>query len=125
MSSLNSHAFFRQWQMLYDASNPDHLEDRWKVDGIDWTKERHAYWGENYSTQYEVHRLVHWEGRELAWQLLVVVERWLGAGPQKMYPEHLLVPRDNWQIGQGLGLVQKTNCCVIFYKPIFQLTASR
>jgi len=78
MSSLNSRAFFRQWQMLYDASNPDHLKDRWKVDGIDWTKERHAYWGENYSTQYEVHRLVHWEGRELEWQLLVVVERWWG-----------------------------------------------
>jgi hypothetical protein len=58
--------------------HPDHLKDRWKVDGIDWTKERHAYWGENYSTQYEVHRLVHWEGRELTWQLLVVVERWWG-----------------------------------------------
>ncbi|MGO9005616.1 MAG: hypothetical protein ACLQIQ_12930 [Beijerinckiaceae bacterium] len=67
MRSLNSHAFLWQWQMLYDASKPDRLRDHWTVDSADWTKERHAYWGENYSAQNEVHRLVHRNGSKVDW----------------------------------------------------------
>jgi hypothetical protein len=82
MRGLNSHSFFWQWEAVYAASNPGHLQDRWTVDGVDWIKERHAYWGDQYSVQLEVHRLVYRRNNKLEWQLLVVIERWWGPDRQ-------------------------------------------
>lgn len=83
MRNLNSRSFFWAWQTLYGASNPGHLKDHWQVDGVDWTKERHAYWGEHYSVQHEVHRLQYRHGSKVEWELLVVVERWWGPDREK------------------------------------------
>lgn len=78
MRGLNSRSFFARWQALHAASNPGLLSDRWEVDGVEWTKERHAYWGSAYSCQFEVHRMVRPGGAGTGWTLLVVVERWWG-----------------------------------------------
>ena len=83
MSSLHSHSFFWQWQTLYASSNPGHLKDRWKIDGVDWSRERHIYWSDQYSMHLEVHRLERKSGDKLEWQLLVVIERWWGSDRQK------------------------------------------
>jgi len=87
MSGLNSRWFFLQWQIVYASSNPGHRKDHWVVDGVNWTKERHGYWGEHYSVQHEVHRLEFRGSNE--WQLLVVTERWWGSDGQKCI-------RDTW-----------------------------
>jgi hypothetical protein len=83
MRGLNSRSFFWQWQALYSASNPDHQKDSWEVDGVSWTKERHAYWGTTYSVQLEVHRLERKNGAKLDWHILVVIERWWGPDRKK------------------------------------------
>ena len=83
MRNLNSRSFFWAWQTLYGASNPGHLKEHWRVDGVEWRKERHAYWGLHYSVQHEVHRLEHRNGDKNDWELLIVVERWWGADREK------------------------------------------
>jgi hypothetical protein len=78
MRGLHTRSFFWQWHAAYAASNPGHGKDHWQVDGVSWTKERHAYWGEHYSMQHEVHRLDHRSGGKVDWQIMVVIERWWG-----------------------------------------------
>jgi hypothetical protein len=78
VGSLNSRTFFWQWRAVYAASNPGLHRDRWEVDGVLWTRERHSFWGERYSVHLEVHRLEHRQGVGADWQLLVVTERWWG-----------------------------------------------
>lgn len=76
MRSLHNKSFFWAWDMLYSASNPGREKDRWTVDGVLWLKQRHAYWGTNYSVQLEVHQLETQPPQRDKWKLLVVVERW-------------------------------------------------
>jgi hypothetical protein len=78
MRGLNSASFQRNWNSIYDGSNPGHKTDRWRVDGVEWIKERHYYWGERYSFQVETHRLTHDDSAKPGWTLLVVIERWWG-----------------------------------------------
>jgi len=83
MANLNSRSFFWQWQNLYAASNPGYLKNHWQVDDVDWTKEGHSYWGEQYSVQFEIHRLEYRPAKAAEWTLLVVVERWWGPDREK------------------------------------------
>jgi len=83
MRGLHSHSFFWEWQAVYASSNPGHRKDRWEIDGVDWTKERHAYWSDQYSVQLEVHRMEYKPADRLEWQLLVVIERWWGPDREK------------------------------------------
>lgn len=83
MRGLHTRSFFWQWQAVYASSNPGQRRDRWQVDGVDWTKERHAGWADQYSFQLEIHRLERRRGDKLEWQLLVVVEHWWGADRRK------------------------------------------
>jgi hypothetical protein len=76
MPGLNTRSFFARWRALHAASNPGLRKDRWEVDGVEWTKERHSFWGERYSFQFEVHRMAHRYGSRHGWALLVVIERW-------------------------------------------------
>jgi hypothetical protein len=78
MPGLNTRSFFARWHALHAASNPGLRKDRWEVDGVEWTKERHSFWGERYSFQFEVHRMAHRYGSRHGWALLVVIERWWG-----------------------------------------------
>lgn len=78
MRGLNSASFFRFWQAIYAASNPGLTADHWRVDGVEWVKERHYYWGDQYSFQVEAHRLEYKESAKPGWLLLVVIERWWG-----------------------------------------------
>jgi hypothetical protein len=87
MRGLNSRSFLSQWRTLCAHSNPSHLKDRWQVDGVEWTRERHSHWGEHYSLQLEVHRLDHRWGNRLDWRILVVVERWWGSDREKCIRE--------------------------------------
>jgi len=83
MPSLNSRSFFFQWRAVYARSNPGLNRDRWEIDGVSWTRERHSFWGERYSLQLEIHRLEHRQRANVDWQLLVVTERWWGANRDK------------------------------------------
>ena len=83
MRGLHSRSFFWQWQAVYAASNPGRDKDRWEIDGVAWTKERHAHWGNDYSFQLEIHRLERRTGAKVEWQILVVTERWWGPDREK------------------------------------------
>jgi transposase InsO family protein len=83
MRSLHDKSFFRAWDVLYSASNPSRDKDRWIVDGVLWLKERHAYWGTDYSVQLEVHQLQTQHHHKGNWKILVVVERWWGDDKQE------------------------------------------
>lgn len=76
MRSLHDKSFFWAWDRLYSASNPGRDKDRLIVDGVLWLKERHAYWGTNYSVQLEIHQLETQPRQKGRWKILVVVERW-------------------------------------------------
>jgi len=76
MRSLHDKSFFWAWDALYSLSNPQRDKDRWVVDGVLWLKERHAYWGINYSVQLEVHQLETQLRHRSDWKIIVVVERW-------------------------------------------------
>jgi len=65
--------------MLYHATNPNLAKDRWRVDGVDWIRETHSYFGQDYSFRAECHVLRHGDNGPSAWVLLVVVERWWGS----------------------------------------------
>lgn len=75
MRSLHDKSFFWAWDALYSSSNPGRDKDRWVVDGVLWVKERHAYWGSDYSVQLEIHQL-EVQRHKPEWKILVVVERW-------------------------------------------------
>ena len=83
MRGLHSPSFFWQWQAVYASSNPGHRKDSWEIDGVLWTKERHAYWGDQYSVQLEVHRMERKSASEVDWEILVVIERWWGPDREK------------------------------------------
>ena len=83
MRGLHTRNFFWQWSAIYAASNPGHLKDHWEIDGVTWTKERHAYWGNEYSVQVEVHRLERKTGMKVDWRIMVVIERWWGPDREK------------------------------------------
>jgi hypothetical protein len=83
LRSLNSRSFFWQWRAVYASSNPGQLKDRWEVGGVEWSRERHTYWGGHYSVQLEIHRLEQRRGAAPHWQLLVVIERWWGPDRDK------------------------------------------
>ena len=83
MRHLNSRSFFLQWNLLCAETNPGQRKDRWQVDGVDWAKERHSYWGEHYSMHLDVHRLTYRRGSKTDWELLVVTEQWWGPDRQK------------------------------------------
>jgi hypothetical protein len=87
MRGLNNRSFFARWQVLYARSNPGLTKDRWEVDGCDWSKERHSYWGKHYSYQFEVHRLQRQSRGKSDWVLLVIIERWWGEDRTKCVRE--------------------------------------
>jgi len=78
MKGLRGSWFLRIWRSVYAASNPGLAKDSWEVDGVDWSRERHGYWGTETSFQFEIHRLVRRSGPKTLWSLLVVIERWWG-----------------------------------------------
>lgn len=78
MRSLNSRSFLWQWRSIYASSNPSQVGDRWEVDGVSWSRERHNYWSGRYSVQLEIHWLEHGQGDRPDWKLMVVTERWWG-----------------------------------------------
>jgi hypothetical protein len=89
MRSLHDKSFFWAWDIIYSASNPGRDKDRWVIDGVLWIKERHAYWGNGYSLQLEVHQLQTQHNNKPDWKLLVTVERWWG-------PDKTLCIRDQF-----------------------------
>jgi hypothetical protein len=78
MKGVRDSQLLPRWHRVYAASNPGLTRDSWEVDGVTWRRQRHSYWGADYSFQFEVHTLVR-EGRDKAtWSLLVAVEHWWG-----------------------------------------------
>ena len=81
MANLSSANFLRHWRQLYTRSNPKFLLDRWTVEDVDWTRQRHAFWSDGISFQIEHHVMTRAAGRKLQWRLLVTTEQ-LFFGPK-------------------------------------------
>jgi hypothetical protein len=76
VKSLSDKAFINLWQIIYRATNSSPEIDRWRVDEVDWRRQRHRYSGESYSFSIETHWLTCSRNRKSGWVLLVVVEHW-------------------------------------------------
>jgi hypothetical protein len=81
MARFGSAAFWRLFHEVAYGTNPNASVDRWRVEDVEWIRERHAFWGRDYSIQMTVHTLVC-SGRR-PWKLLAVVESWWGEDRSK------------------------------------------
>lgn len=66
--------FLRAFARIQQAANPSFNLARWAVGRVEWRRQRHSYWGFDYSFQVEAHTLVA-PGRT-GWNLVVFVETW-------------------------------------------------
>ena len=78
MRNVHDRNFMTVWHRLLNATNPGLTADSWSVDGVDWLRTRHSYWGHRYSFQVESHILTAAGDKREAWSLWVVIERWWG-----------------------------------------------
>jgi len=76
LATINSNSFLNCWQIVHRATIPSPDSERWRVSGVDWHRQRHAYLGGGYSFSVEVHRLAFAGGDKPPWSLMVVVEHW-------------------------------------------------
>lgn len=73
MRGVNDRNFLNLWQMIYRVSCPGLEATRWRVDAVEWRRERHSFTGPAYSCAHEVHMLERDGG---TWRLMVVSEYW-------------------------------------------------
>jgi hypothetical protein len=76
MRGVNNRNFFNSWQILYRATCPGASEARWRVDDVEWRKDRHSFFGSAYAISLEVHLLSRAARGGAGWVLMVVVENW-------------------------------------------------
>jgi len=75
---LGDSKFFNLFALLAASSNPDRNRDAWRVDMVDWTRERLSHKGPNHALQIELHTLIR--GGRRGWTLLCGHETWWDAG---------------------------------------------
>ncbi|OIQ84575.1 hypothetical protein GALL_336130 [mine drainage metagenome] len=68
------------WQALYSRYASGQSRERWELDGVIWSRQRHVYWSDVYSFRLEFHTLTN--QRSKLWQLLVVKELYWGQDRQ-------------------------------------------
>jgi hypothetical protein len=74
MKRLGDLSFFYFFDRMLSVSDPDFSLDRWVVDGVTWTRERHSFAGQTHSFTTEVFT-GSCPGHQ-GWTLLVVKEHW-------------------------------------------------
>jgi hypothetical protein len=81
MKRLGDPSFFYFFDRMVSGNDPDFRLDRWTLDGVTWTREKHSYAGQTHSFMNEVFSGVC-SGRD-GWSLLVVKEHWWKGGQEK------------------------------------------
>jgi hypothetical protein len=74
MKTFASPSLFRTFDLLLAATNPGLKLAQWRLDDVEWTRERHSFSGATHGFAVEVTTLTR-SGRQ-AWTLLVVKEFW-------------------------------------------------
>lgn len=75
VANLNSGSFLNRWQIIQRATMPALDCHHWRVDHVEWRRQRHVFSGVGYSFALEVHSLIS-PGPGKPWSLMVVVEHW-------------------------------------------------
>lgn len=87
MKTLASASFFRTFDLLVGAGNPDLRSHSWDIDGVRFERERHSYDGRACAFTLEVFSLTR-PGRQ-GWALIVAKEYWrAGAGQRPIRTGH-------------------------------------
>ena len=76
MRGVNDKNFFNLWQMLFRKTCPGFESTCWRVDDVEWRKDRLSFSGGDYSFAADVHCLTKRSTKVAEWQLLVVIEYW-------------------------------------------------
>jgi hypothetical protein len=74
-------SFFRLFDQLMSANNPQLSRARWTIDGVEAERERHSFAGPDHGVTIEAVTLTC-RGRR-GWSLLVVKEYWWAGAPNK------------------------------------------
>ncbi len=82
MKTFSSASFFRAFDLLVSTSNPGLKQDRWKVDDVHFTRERHSFSGGSHCFAIEIFFLAR-PGRH-SWELMVAKENWWKAGETRV-----------------------------------------
>jgi hypothetical protein len=81
MKRLGDPSFFYFFERMVSAHDDGLRLDRWQLDGVSWTREKHGYAGRSHSFNTEVFSGVC-PGRG-GWELLVVKEHWWQGAQEK------------------------------------------
>lgn len=74
MKNLWDSRFFNVWNLLLSKTDPGPHTERWSVEAVDWSRERHGFWCADHAFRVEVHRLTC--AGHSPWSLMVVSEYW-------------------------------------------------
>jgi hypothetical protein len=74
MKNLAHPSFFRVFDLLLGATNPDLKHTSWTHDGVSWERERHSFAGPKHGLVIEIITLAR-PGRR-GWSILIVKEYW-------------------------------------------------
>jgi hypothetical protein len=74
MKNFTNPSFFRLFDLLMSTHNPGLKRSKWTVDGVDCTRERHSFTGQQYGFAVEIFTFAR-PGRR-PWTLMVVQEYW-------------------------------------------------
>lgn len=75
MRGLNDRSFLNLFQIVHRASCPEPTRGRWRIDDVEWRKDRHTFSGAGYAFSTEVHQVRRAAGGS-DWVLMVVAEYW-------------------------------------------------
>jgi hypothetical protein len=74
MKNFTSPSFFRLFDLLMSTHNPGFKRSKWVLDGVDCTRERHSFTGQQYGFSVEIFTFTRAAKR--GWTLMVVKEYW-------------------------------------------------
>ncbi len=76
MRGLNDRSFLNLFQIVHRANCPEPTRGRWRIDDVEWRKDRHTFSGAGYAFSTEVHQIRRPGGDRQGWALMVVAEYW-------------------------------------------------
>jgi hypothetical protein len=74
MKNLSGPSFYRLFDLLASMTNPGLKLAHWKVDGVDWERQRHSFTGPSHGFGVEIFTLRRPGAR--GWVLMVIKEYW-------------------------------------------------
>jgi hypothetical protein len=74
MKNLSGPSFYRLFDLLVSMTNPGLKRAHWKVDAVDWERQRHSFTGPSHGFGVEIFTLTR-QGAH-GWVLMVIKEYW-------------------------------------------------